>query len=84
MAIATTQSNTTAVTPRPAQPFIVNTPDGPRIVVAKSAAQAKAHVIDPIYKAKRATVADMVTHRDLPIETAGETPASDDDDGGPL
>jgi hypothetical protein len=66
-------------TPRAAQPFIVTTPAGPRIVVAKSAAQARAHVIDPIYQAKRATVADMVTHRALAIETAGEAAAADDE-----
>lgn len=67
---------TDTTTPRPAQPFVVTTPAGVRIVVAKSAAQALKHVVDPIYAAKRATVADMVEHRALPIETAGADDAT--------
>jgi hypothetical protein len=64
----------TAATPRVPQPFVVTTPAGVRIVVAKSAAQALRHVIEPVYKATRATVADIVAHSALPIEVAGESP----------
>lgn len=64
-------STTETTTSRAAAPFVVTTPDGVRIVVAKSSAAALRHVVDPIYTARRAAVADLVTHRALPIETAG-------------